>query len=90
MNKLPPHKVAGWKGYTLEEIRYQEAYMAAKLQIQREMLLKEAGGLKSHWFSPLGNSLFGRVGTLMEYAGYGIAAYRFMRQAIDLMKKVKK
>lgn len=85
--KLPPNKIAGWKGYTLEEMRYQEAYLSAKLHIERELLLRDAGELRHNWFASSGEGIFSRVGTLVQYAGYGFTAYRFIKQAMELMRK---
>ena len=87
--KLPPNKVAGWKGYTLDEMRYHRAYLTAKLQIQKEVLAKDAATLKKHWFNPFSGSFLGHAGTLMDYAGYGLAAYNLFRQAKSLMGRKK-
>ncbi len=87
--QLPPHKIAGWAGYTLDELRYQEAYVAARLQIKKEQLVQESNQFKGNILHPQGAGLMSRIGTLMDYAGYGLMAYKMVKQAVGLLKKAR-
>ena len=49
-NTIDAHKQSTdpkpWKGYTIDELRYQQAYTAVRMQIDRQKLMSTASQMK--------------------------------------------
>ncbi|MCM1028898.1 MAG: hypothetical protein NC342_07965 [Pseudoflavonifractor sp.] len=82
----PPSKVAGWKGYTLNELRYRQAYVAARLELEKEQLIRDMETERS-MMTPMG--LLGNLGSMMQYANWGILAFQALKTVGSLFRHKK-
>jgi len=48
IKKSMPHHQDDWEGYTLEDLRYRRAYVAACRELEREKLAHAAGALRTN------------------------------------------
>ena len=91
-----------FKGYTLEELRYQRALLLLKREFLKEKALKETKAIKEripviNGKSPLSNvsplNLAGRVVRGLNYADYlmlGFSVFNVGKKVFSLFKKRKK
>ena len=75
-----------WRGYTLDELRYRRAHMAAQTQAQRMMLSQQTDALRRG--NPVTRSwntmrdLFSAIG----YANSALLAYQLFRRVRGLWR----
>lgn len=74
-NKAEHRKDPNWKGYTLEELMYQRAYTAARIEIQKQRLVTNYNELSNAHSSVSGFSLVRRLTSGFSY--FDIAVYAF-------------
>lgn len=88
-SKPYPHEHADWKGYTLEELRFQRAVNSARLEIQKERIATQFNELQTS--TGIGGSgWIGRIFSSFSYLEYGVLAFRLVSRAISTFKKFKK
>ena len=74
--KALPHETDNWNGYTLDELRYQRAYTAARLEIQRAGLQRNISN-----FNLIGSGtnvhggILGKMFNSLGYIDIGIFAF---------------
>ncbi len=81
-----PAKVEGWKGYTINELRYRRAYVVAKLELEKQQLLvdlEEERGM----MTPL--ALLGRLGSAMQYAQWAVLAFQTFKAFGSVFRRKK-
>lgn len=80
-----------WKGYTIEELQYQRAYTAARLEIQRQRLI-----LNYNNFTKSMNPMAEKGGVVSKVFGaftwidYGFLAYRIFKTATGLFRRKRR
>ena len=75
-----------WRGYTLEELRYERIATQARIDTQQEVL--EAGFDRyrtGNFF--LNKSVFSRVLTMINYTDFMVLGFKLMRHIAPLFKK---
>ena len=100
--QLNKKEVEDFKGYTLEEVRYQRALLLLKKEFLREKALGEISEVKSripllNGKSTLGSlsskSMIGRVLKGLNYADYlmlGFSIFNAGKKVLSFMRKKKK
>lgn len=87
--KLPPHEAdPAWKGYTIEELQYQRAYTAARLEIQKQRLMLNYNHLTKS-MNPMKDKhgIFGRIFSSMSMLDYGLMAFKIGRGVYGLVRR---
>ena len=89
MKNSQPHKKEddNWKGYTLDELRYQRAFALAHLEIEKERI---TSGLKQMYqSSPMGSGkgLVSKMIGGLNYVDYAVLAFRFGKRIYRIFKK---
>lgn len=82
----PPHKAEGWKGYTLNQLRYRRAYVTARLELEKEQLGRDIKAERQA-LTPL--SIVSHVGSALRYANWGVLAFQAIKLFMPLLKKKK-
>lgn len=78
-----------WKGYTLEELRYRQAIVKARTEIEKYRLGVFVEQVKEHNALFGSKSVFSRVAGAFSYAEYAILAYRIARKVLPVLRKKK-
>lgn len=94
---------SGFRGYTLEELRYQRALVALKKEFSQTKFLRNIDGVKkSDFLSPqrVVSSIPGRFGSVaskvfsglsyLDYAMLGFSIFKSIRKLTSLFRKKKK
>lgn len=94
---------SGFRGYTLEELRYQRALVALKKDFSQTKLLRNLDGVKkSNFLSPqrVASSIPGRFGSVaskvfsglnyLDYAMLGFSVFSSIRKVLSFFHKKKK
>ena len=90
--KLPPHEAdPQWAGYTLEELQYQRAYTAARLEIHKQRLMLNYHNMTRN-MNPLKGrgGLVGKIFSSMSLLDYGLMAFKIGRSVYGLVKRRRK
>lgn len=88
--KQYPHEHSDWRGYTLDELRFQRAVNLARLEIQKERLAAHIHGVQSSSGLSGANGWLGRIFNSFSYFEYGILAFRLVKRAISTIRKIRK
>lgn len=84
---IAPAKVEGWKGYTIDELRYRRAYVLARLELEKQQLLVDIEDQRS-MMTPL--ALLGHLGSMMQYAQWGLLAFQTFKAFGSLFRRKKR
>lgn len=75
-----------WRGYTLEELRYERVATLARIETQQEVM--EAGLDRYRTGNVfLSKSTFSRVLTMINYTDFLVLGFKLMRRIAPLFKK---
>lgn len=98
-----PHKEAGFKGYTMKELRYQRALVSLKKEFLKERALNETkeikgqlpliGNKKSAPKAPSSPGIFSKIMKGMDFADYlviGMQTVKIGKKIGKIFKKKKK
>ena len=84
-------EVKPWRGYTLEEIRYQRVLTLARIEMEKVKLMNAyqtaIHGDRAHK-TPTG--ILGRMFGALNYFDYGLIAYRLGRQVFKTVGRLRK
>lgn len=91
-NALDAHKqqqdpAKPWKGYTIDELRYQQAYTAVRMQIDRQKLFSTASQMRGGMMSFKGSGIVGHLLSNLSYVDYAFMAFRIGRQVFRLFRR---
>ncbi len=93
MNKQKqlPHHTQEFHGYTMDELRYQRAYAAARVEINRQRLEERLhniskGGVKNVG----GTNLFGKILGAFSYLDLGVMAWKIGSQTFKVIRRLKR
>ncbi|MDE6048198.1 MAG: hypothetical protein K2G09_00700 [Paramuribaculum sp.] len=76
-----------WKGYDIDELRYQQAYTEARLEIEKERMSASARSIYSSTAMTRSGGLIGRILGSLNYVDYAIIAFRIFKKARGLMRR---
>ena len=83
-----------WKGYTIDELKYQRAIALVKLELQKEMLVNSVKGLRASGITTnnkyLSSILNGRFTGKLRYVNYLVAGYKVSKMFMYLWKSFRK
>ena len=86
MNKISKTDPA-WPGFTLEEIRYERAYAAAKTEISKERLMATAAALSGNGKKDgIVHAVMGGLG----FIDYGVIAFRIGSKIFRLVRSLRR
>ena len=76
-----------WAGFTLEEIRYERAYAAAKTEISKERLMAAAAGLSGNGKKDgIVHAVMGGLG----FVDYGVIAYKLGAKILKRVRSMRR
>lgn len=85
--KKGPYAHPGWKGYTVDELKYRRAYIQARLEISKARILSQVSGLDTRK-RQTGVALRSMsVVNIIKYAEYGLMAFNAVKRITGLFKK---
>lgn len=73
-----------WKGYDIDELRYQQAYTQARLEIEKERMSARARGIYDSTALTKSGGIVGKILGSLNYFDYAIIAYRLYKKARGL------
>ena len=79
------HHQEGWTGYTLEEISYKRAYMAAKRELEKERLKYNLTTIKGTVGSGAVDAVR-RVASGIPMVSYGMLAFNVASKGFKIVK----
>jgi len=89
--KQLPHHTVEFKGYTMDELRYQRAYSAARLEINRSRLEERFTNLRKNGLKPTGTA--GALGKLIgafSYIDLALVAWKIGSQTFRIFRRIKR
>lgn len=86
MRKEFPHEKPDWKGYDIDELRYMRAYMAARLEINRDRIKRNFSNFKDSGSVVKNSSLFGKVLGTLSYLDVALLAFRIGGKVFKTMR----
>lgn len=89
--KQLPHNTEEFKGYSMDELRYQRAYSAARLEINRSRLQERYTNLRKNGLRPAGKA--GTIGRLLgafSYIDLAIVAWKMGSQTFRLFRRLRR
>lgn len=90
-DKILPHNSDTWDGYTIDEIRYLRAYTAARLEISRERLQRNASEMVES-ANPLanGHSILSRMLGTMNYLDIALITFKVGRGVFKFIRRLRR
>lgn len=85
LDPLAVAKSPDWKGFTIDRLRYQRAYVSARLDIEKDILTKEFTGVKSRYVAK--TNFASRMLNIVDIAGYVVMAFKIFKGARGLFKR---
>ncbi|MCC8070706.1 MAG: hypothetical protein LIO90_02745 [Bacteroidales bacterium] len=79
-----------WRGYTLDELRYQQAYALARIEIEKDRLRSMTRSLTANYNRVSHDTLLGRILNNFSYLDYGFLAFRLVRNVWRLFHRRRK
>ncbi|MCI9606685.1 MAG: hypothetical protein HFJ94_00760 [Muribaculaceae bacterium] len=76
-----------WRGFDIDELRYQQAYAQARLEICKERMAASAQGLYSNSALTKGHGIMGKVLGSLNYMDYIFLAFKVGRKAYSLFHR---
>lgn len=76
-----------WRGYDIDELRYQQAYAQARLEIEKERMAASAQALYSNSAISRRGGIVGRVLGSLNYMDYAFLAFKICRKAYTLFHR---
>lgn len=86
MRKEFPHEKPNWKGYDIDELRYLRAYMAARLEINRDRIKRNFSSFKDSGSVVKTSNLFGKVLGALSYLDVALLAFRIGGKVFKTMR----
>ncbi len=84
-------EVKPWKGYTLDEIRYQRVLTLARIEMEKVKLVSAyETALHGDKLQKTTTSIVGRMFGVLNYFDYGLIAYRLGRQVFKTIGRMRK
>lgn len=77
-----------WKGYTLEELRYEQAVSLARIETQGDILAADFERVRSGNFF-LNRNTFSKVLTMINYTDFMVIGFKLMRRIAPLFSRRK-
>lgn len=87
---LPPHDNVAWKGYTIDEIRYQRALTMARMEIERERLFASAGNIYKGIEQQSSSGIMGRLLSGLNYVDYVMLAFKLGRSLFNIFGRSRR
>lgn len=79
-----------WKGYTLEELKYQRAYTSARLEIQRQRIVLNIHKMKNGGGTSVASSWTGRLLSSFSYFDIGLFTFKIGKRVFKTIKRLKR
>lgn len=88
MKKVQQHQREDidWKGYSIDELRYQRAYTLARLEIQKEKITSSFSRFYSSSSGGFGNGLIKKITGSLNYVDYALLAYKIGNRIYKLFR----
>lgn len=83
------HHDPEWKGYTIDELRYQKAFALARVEIQKEKMAIAASQLKEGMPGVKAHGIYGKLLGSLNYLDYVIIAYKLSSKVFSMFKSVR-
>lgn len=77
----------GWKGYTLDELRFQRMLALAKIEIEKDQLSHQMNSLSK--FGGFGGPIMSKLTSALSYVDYVVVAFRVIRTISKMVKRNK-
>lgn len=85
--KSPTHEEDGWKGYTLDELRYQRAVALARIEMEREKMAVKAYDLRQNMPVVGRSGLMGKIMGSLSYVDYIVLAFKLTRSLSRIFRR---
>lgn len=88
--KLKPHDEPGWKGYTLDELRYQKAVAMIRLEMEKEKISAGFSQMKNGMPMMSTGGIAGKIMGSLNYLDYALIAYKSVTKITSMVRKMKR
>lgn len=89
-NRNITHYDEKWRGYSLDELRYQRAVALARIEMEKEKMALEAAGLRQHVPGMNTRGLMGKIMGSLSYVDYIVLAFRLGRSLSKMIKGIRR
>lgn len=88
MKQAQAHKLddIDWKGYTLDELRYQRAYTLARLEIEKERISSGFKHLYSSTPGNMGSGIMKKMIGGLNYVDYALIAFKLGKRIYKMFR----
>ncbi len=87
--ELPQHDV-NWKGYTIDEIRYQRAFTLARLEIEKARIFNATQNIYKGVERQTSTGIVGRLLSSLSYLDYAVIAFKFGRRILNIFGSLRR
>lgn len=77
-----------WQGYTLEDLRYRRAYLAARCDLQKERMLHSVAAMKNGTASSAAN-IARKAASAIPAFNYALLAWNIGSRAFKVLGKLR-
>lgn len=88
ITKKMPHREEAWTGYTLDELKYRRAYLAARKELEKERLLHNVSQLRGAAGTTTMN-VFKKVSSGIPLLNYGLLAFNIGSKAWKMIRRFR-
>lgn len=88
--KQLPHSHENWRGYTMDEMMYQKAFLLARMEVSKSRLLSQASEFKSGFPGVRGGSIWSRILSGLSYVDYIIIAFKLGSKVARLVRALRR
>lgn len=88
MKQLPHNDTTKpFKGYTLDELRYNRAYLLAVCEMQKMRLMQRVDAAKNTMPGFTGSGIVGKIMGSLNYVDYALIAFRIISKVSRIFRR---
>lgn len=76
-----------WKGYDIDELRYQLAYTRARIEIEKERMAVTGRSIYAGGLNAKASGIVGKILGSLNYVDYAIIAFKLIRRVYTIFHR---
>lgn len=88
--KQLPHSEENWRGYTMDEMMYQKAFLLARMEVSKTKLMNQVADLKSGFPGVSSGSIWSKLLSGFSYVDYAVLAFKIGSRVVRLVRTLRR
>lgn len=88
--KQLPHSEENWRGYTMDEMMYQKAFLLARMEVSKTKLMNQAADLRSGFPGVSSGSIWSKLLSGFSYVDYAVLAFKIGSRVVRLVRTLRR